>query len=263
MSASRYQWDRTNPGLSVLQDAVREQRDEVVNHRIYGELDSFARVRTFLEHHVFAVWDFMSLLKTLQIRLTSVEVPWIPSGPAGSRRLVNEIVLVEESDELADGYISHFELYLNGMTDAGADRGPVDAFLCELARKTPVREALTEAKVPDPAEQFVLTTWKIIEQAPVHCQAATFAFGREDLIPEMFKQVIQIADPNGSLTVFKDYLARHVEVDGEQHTPMAMQMLIDLCGDDQAKWDECASAVRTALAARSALWTGICKQFDA
>jgi hypothetical protein len=99
-------------------------------------------------------------------------------------------------------------------------------------------------------------TWGIIETAPVHCKAAAFAFGREDLIPEMFQQVIQIPDPDGRLGVFKDYLARHIEVDGEQHTPMAMQMLIDLCGDETA-WRECAATVRTALEARVALWDSI------
>jgi hypothetical protein len=214
-----------------------------------------------MESHVFAVWDFMSLLKILQQKLTCVGVPWVPSGPTASRRLINEIVLVEESDELGEGYISHFELYLDGMTRAGADRNPMDSFLRLLGLATPVPQALTMAGVPQAAARFVSTTWRIIDGAPVHCQAAAFAFGREDLIPEMFKQVIQIADPDGTLTVFKDYLARHIEVDGEQHTPMAMQMLIDLCGEDEAKWAECAATVRTALTARAQLWTALTEGF--
>jgi Protein of unknown function (DUF3050) len=261
MSANRYQWDRTHPGLSSLQQAIAPARDAVVTHPIYSELNSIERVRTFLQSHVFAVWDFMSLLKTLQRDLTCVEVPWIPSGPTASRRLINEIVLVEESDELGEGYISHFELYLDGMATAGADTSAIDDFIRLLGERVPVPDALASAKVPDPAAQFVSTTWEIIEKAPVHCQAAAFAFGREDLIPEMFKQVIQIADPDGRLTVFKDYLARHIEVDGEQHTPMAMQMLIDLNGDDQDKWKQCADTVRTALTARTRLWTAISESF--
>jgi hypothetical protein len=97
----------------------------------------------------------------------------------------------------------------------------------------------------------------------VHCQAAAFAFGREDLIPEMFDQVIKIDDQNGRLTTFRDYLARHIEVDGEEHTPMAMAMLADLCGDDQAKWDACGETVVSALEARVALWDGIVAALDA
>src|SRR5580704_18311388 len=96
---------------------------------LYAALDSRPAILTFMEHHVFAVWDFMSLLKSLQRNLTCVELPWVPTGPTGSRRLINDIVLVEESDERGDGFISHFELYLEGMAQAGADRAAIDAFI--------------------------------------------------------------------------------------------------------------------------------------
>ena len=259
--SDRYHWDRTHPGLTSLREAIEPLRREVVGHPVYGELNSHERVRAFLERHVFAVWDFMSLLKSLQRELTCVEVPWVPQGPTASRRLINDIVLVEESDELGEGYTSHFELYVEGMRQAGADPGPVNAFLELLRSGTGVPEALKAAGVPQAAVDFTSVTWQIIEDAPVHCRAAAFAFGREDLIPEMFEQVIRIDDADGALTVFKDSLARHIEVDGEQHTPMAMQMLIDLCGDDQAKWTACADTVRAALAARVALWTAIRESF--
>ncbi|GHG30254.1 DUF3050 domain-containing protein [Streptomyces filamentosus] len=257
MSSDRYHWDRSHPGLTLLREAIEPVRRQVVGHEIYRRLDSLERIRTFQERHVFAVWDFMSLLKCLQRRLTCVDLPWVPSGPTASRRLINEIVLVEESDELGDGYTSHFELYLDGMVRAGADTGAVDGFLRLLGTGAGVAEAAKVADVPSVSAEFMAVTWDIIENAPVHCQAAAFAFGREDLIPEMFEQVIRIEDTGGRLTVFKDYLARHIEVDGEQHTPMAMQMLIDLCGDDQERWNQCADTVRRALSARVALWDGI------
>ncbi|MCG6497882.1 DUF3050 domain-containing protein [Kitasatospora sp. A2-31] len=263
MSTNRYHWDRSHPGLTGLQQAIEPLRREVVSHTVYGGLTSIERVRTFLDRHVFAVWDFMSLLKSLQRELTCVDVPWVPNGPTASRRLINEIVLVEESDELGEGFISHFELYVEGMRQAGADPRPVEEFLALLGAGTPVPEALKAAGVPQAAVDFTATTWEIIENAPVHCRAAAFAFGREDLIPDMFAQVIRIEDPDGALTVFKDYLARHIEVDGEQHTPMAMQMLIDLNGEDEAKWAACAETVRLALQARVRLWTAIEEAFPA
>jgi hypothetical protein len=254
MTSSRYHWDRSHPGLVKLQRAIEPGRQKVVGHRVYQALDSLDDVVQFMQHHVFAVWDFMSLLKSLQRRLTCVEVPWVPDGPTASRRLINEIVLVEESDELGDGYISHFELYLQGMVQAGADTRPIASFVDHLRNGMSVTDALKPAGVPRGAADFVATTWSIIDAAPVHCQAAAFAFGREDLIPEMFQQVIRIDDGGGALATFKDYLARHIEVDGEQHTPMAMQMLIDLCGDDDRKWAECAKTVQLALEARHVLW---------
>ena len=98
----------------------------------------------------------------------------------------------------------------------------------------------------------------------MHSQAAAFAFGREDLIPDMFEQVVKVnANQGGQLDTFVDYLARHIEVDGEEHTPMAMQMLADLCGDDEAKWQECAETVNRRLDARVRLWDGILAAIDA
>ena len=257
MATDRYHWDRSHPGLSGLQQAIEPLRREVVEHTVYRKLDSIERVRTFLDRHVFAVWDFMSLLKSLQQQLTCVDVPWVPRGARSSRRLINDIVLVEESDEYQDEFISHFELYVLGMEQSGADTQPIKAFLSLIRDGASVPGALIEAGAPAPAAEFVATTWKILENAPVHCRAAAFAFGREDLIPEMFDQVVKIDDHGGKLATFRDYLARHIEVDGEQHTPMAMQMLADLCDEDTAKWDECVAAITTALEARIRLWDGI------
>jgi hypothetical protein len=254
---SRYDWGQRHPGIERLQERITPAREKVVKHELYGRLDELDAIRTFLQHHVFAVWDFMSLLKSLQRNLTCVELPWLPTGPTGSRRLINDIVLVEESDELRGGFISHFELYVEGMAEAGADTTPVNTFIDMLRAKTPVLEALAAAGVPAPSVEFVELTWHLIASAPVHAQAAAFAFGREDLIPDMFTQVVGVNESVGGLDTFVDYLSRHIEVDGEEHTPMAMQMLADLCGDDEAKWEECAQTVNLALAARTKLWDGI------
>ncbi len=254
---SRYDWGQTHPGIERLEKAVTEARDRVVQHPLYAGLDTHEAIVTFMEHHVFAVWDFMSLLKSLQRELTCVTVPWIPTGPTGSRRLINDIVMVEESDELGDGFISHFELYVNGMREAGADTTAIDKLIDLLRGGATVTDALVEAGVPQPSVEFAATTWNIIENMPVHCQAAAFAFGREDLIPDMFAQVVAINERSKKLGTFIDYLERHIEVDGEQHTPMAMQMVTDLCGDDEQKWADCAETVNTALAARAKLWDSI------
>jgi hypothetical protein len=253
----RYDWGGTNPAVENLKKAIEPARQRVIGHPLYHQLDSMDAVLTFMEYHVFAVWDFMSLLKNLQRQLTCVQVPWVPSGPAGSRRLINDIVLVEESDELGTGFISHFELYLDGMRQAGADRSRIDAFIDLLRAGQPVLPALAEAAVPGPSAEFVTTTWGFIENAPVHCQAAAFAFGREDLIPDMFDQVAALNAEFVSLSTFVDYLRRHIQVDSEEHTPMAMQMLAELCGEDDAKWQQCQDTVIQALAARTRLWDGI------
>src|SRR5712691_12358730 len=162
---SRYEWDGANPGVERLKQAVDPARNKVISHPMYRKLDGLAAVTTFMQHHVFAVWDFMSLLKSLQRQLTCVQLPWVPSGPTGSRRLINDIVLVEESDELADGFLSHFELYLDGMAQAGADRSRIDAFIDSLRAGQPVLPSLKASGGPEASAEFVATTWKFIEEA--------------------------------------------------------------------------------------------------
>ncbi|MFF7469579.1 DUF3050 domain-containing protein [Streptomyces sp. NPDC008092] len=225
-------------------------------HPLYQRISDRAHLAAFMAHHVFAVWDFMSLLKSLQQELTCVDVPWVPRGSAVARRLVNDIVLVEESDALNGGFTSHFELYRAAMTEADADTAPVDTFVALLAEGHDVPAALRVAQVPAPAAEFVRTTFGIITDRPLHCRAAAFAFSREDLIPDMFDQVLR-EEGTGGFPLFRDYLARHIEVDGEEHTPMALQMVADLCGTDDARWHEATETVLVALEARSRLWDGI------
>ncbi|MDW4904817.1 DUF3050 domain-containing protein [Streptomyces sp. ADMS] len=141
-----------------------------------------------MEHHVFAVWDFMSLLKSLQRELTCVDAPWVPRGSEVSRRLINDVVLVEEGDELNGGFTSHFELYGAGMGEAAADTSRIDTFVALVGEGREVSSALRVAQVSGPAAEFGRTTFEIIGERPLHCRAAAFAFSREDLIPDMFDQ---------------------------------------------------------------------------
>jgi hypothetical protein len=243
-------------GIDRARSVIESARKEVTAHPIYRHMNSRADMATFMAHHVFAVWDFMSLLKSLQRELTCVDVPWRPRGSQVSRRLINDIVLVEESDELNGGFTSHFELYRAGMEEAGADTTRIDTFLGLVEEGHGVPAALRGAQAPLPAIEFVRTTFGIIEDRPLHCRAAAFAFSREDLIPDMFDQVIK-EEGTERFPLFCDYLARHIEVDGEEHTPMAMQMVADLCGTDDTRWEQAVETAILALEARSRLWDGI------
>ncbi|OKI01355.1 heme oxygenase [Streptomyces sp. CB02923] len=246
-----------HPGLRALERRIGPAREHVLSHRVYGELTSLRRVAVFQEHHVFAVWDFMSLLKSLQRDLTCTDLPWVPQGPSVSRRLINEITLAEESDAFGDGYTSHFELYVDAMRRTGADTGPIESFVALLRDGNSVTKALKYADVPPGAAEFTAATWDVIAHAPLHCRAAAFAFGREDLIPDMFQRVTGIAGAQERLATFKDYLVRHIELDGDAHTPMALRMLVEICGDDREKWAQGAETVVEALRARQALWDAV------
>jgi len=246
--------DSENRLVAVLQSDVDVARQQAINHPLYASMTSVRRVRAFMSVHVFAVWDFMSLLKALQQHLTCVEVPWSPRGDTLCRRLINEIVLGEESDQFDGNVLSHFEMYLAAMDQAGADRAPLERFLDALAATRDVPRALTLAGVPEPADQFVRSTWRVIDRGEPFELAAVFAFGRESLIPAMFTHVLE---GDHCMPMLRDYLIRHVEIDEEVHTPLALRMVGTLCGDDPARWAIARRAVLDALAARTRMWDGI------
>ncbi|MEU7260711.1 DUF3050 domain-containing protein [Streptomyces rimosus] len=246
--------DPAHPGLSALLRRVGPARDHVAKHRVHGELTSLGRVTAFQEHHVFAVWGFMALLKSLQRELTCTEVPWVPRGPAVGRRLINEIVLSEESDTVGAGYRSRFELYVDGMRRTGADTVPVESFVALLLDGNTVAKALKYADVPPGAADFTAATWDVIAHAPLHSRAAVFAFGRADLMPGTVRRVAAIEGVQERLATFKEYLARHLGGEGDPQAPMALRMLVEICGNDREKWAQAAEAVIESLRARQALW---------
>jgi hypothetical protein len=245
--------------LARLREGLVQMREEVNNHGLYQGISRLEDLRVFLESHVFAVWDFMSLLKALQHMLTCVTVPWVPTRFPVCRRLVNEIVLGEESDAYKDSYLSHFELYHLAMREVDANVHPIDTFLRNLSGGESVEDALLAAQVPREAQEFVRTTFAILNQAKPHIIAAAFTFGREDVIPDMFRSMVAGLHrlfPR-QLGTFHYYLERHIEVDGDSHGPMALRMISELCGNDTTCWKEAAEAAELALRARLALWSGI------
>ncbi|MFN4285662.1 MAG: DUF3050 domain-containing protein [Lacibacter sp.] len=244
----------------LLLKTIAPVREQIIHHPLYPQLQTPADLQVFARYHVFAVWDFMSLLKSLQRNLTCVEVPWVPRGSAATRYLINEIVTGEESDVDADGNrVSHFELYLQAMEAMGADATPVQQLLLHLQNGVPVQQALQQLQLPEAVQQFCGFTFELVQQAPVHVQAAVFTFGREDLIPDMFHElVVRLSEAYPrQLSTFRYYLERHIEVDGDHHSQLALQMVQELCGNDAARWQEAATYSKRALELRKQLWDAV------
>lgn len=249
-----------NSHVAHIQEAIANVRENIIKHPVYAEIKTIEDVQRFMEVHVFAVWDFMSLLKVLQRELTCVDLPWIPVGDAETRQLINEIVLGEESDVDQDGAImSHFEMYLQAMKQAGANTGGIESFIENIRKGIPVHEALNIANVSEGARAFVRFTFEIIQSNKPHVHAAVFTFGREDLIPGMFVSLVNDLNerfPN-QISRFKYYLDRHIEVDGDHHSHLALRMTQLLCGEDASKWAEAEEAVVKALEMRKNLWNQV------
>lgn len=249
----------------ALQAGLLPTRQRLLAHGLYQQIQTLDDLRQFMSHHVFAVWDFMSLLKALQRDLTCVALPWVPTPNPATRRLINEIVLEEESDVDPQGRpTSHFELYLRAMRECGADTAPVERLLAALAAGQPVAAALEAAGAPASVRQFVNNTFDIIGLGQPHAVAAAFTYGREDLIPDMFRRLVgrlQAQFP-GQLDTFIYYLDRHIQLDEEVHTPLAQQMVRELCGHDLPRWQAALEVAQRSLEARQALWDGVVQALE-
>jgi hypothetical protein len=246
--------------LERLHGRLAPLKTALLEHPLYHELDDLQALHVFMEHHVFAVWDFMSLPKALQRRLCCRDVPWLPSADPDACRFINEVVLAEESDDDGQGgFLSHFSLYRRAMIRCGANITAIDRFLAAIRTGMSVDAALNAVDVPACVGRFVRQTFDCIECGEVAAIASAFTFGREDLLPGIFQRIVDEVNvqSTGALDDFRFYLHRHIGLDGEEHGPMASRLIASLCGADEARWQTVEQAAIAALQARQDLWDGM------
>lgn len=231
-------------------EAILKKQKELTLHPVYQTFGNLDSIRHFMGHHVYAVWDFMSLLKSLQRHITCVSLPWRPSPyPTEMVRLINQIVLGEESDVTLDGRpVSHFELYLQAMEEVGADTWGIHQFLKSYDLKL----------IPEGAREFVAFNLDLAQNGHVVEVAANFFFGREKLIPDMFESMVATLKREGVVApTFLCYLERHIEVDSGEHGPLALKCLDTLTQGDPELLQLAQMAGLKALEMRQALWDAV------
>ena len=245
-----------NPRIEEINKNLTPFRNEITNHTIYKNLKSVDDIAVLMEHHVYAVWDFMSLLKALQSLLTCTSSPWKPVGDSNVRRLINSIVLEEESDVDADNKpSSHYEMYLDAMKQCGANTEPIERFV-EKVNKDNI------PSVSNAIDHFLSTTFNVINSNEAHKIASAFTFGREDLIPDMFTAIVDEYNTENNLDKFVYYLERHIELDGGDHGPLALELISNLCGNDEKKWKEVEETAIASLVARKKLWDEVSSKLN-
>jgi hypothetical protein len=246
---------RARKELALLADLRRE----LEQHAIFDSLTNLIELRRFMAAHVFAVWDFMSLLKRLQRDLTCIDVPWSPRRDGVAARLVNEIVLGEESDIGPDGdAMSHLELYLAAMREVGAETAQFEHFLQLVANGVDAGDALHAVRAPEYVRAFVTHTLRIATREPTLAVMASFFHGRENVIPRMFESLLLRWNiPEHQAPKFVYYLKRHIEIDGDSHGPMAHRIIERAIGDDPGRREIVVRAAIESVRARIALWDGV------
>lgn len=253
-----------SPDARALYEQVQASSKLMRNHRVFGLIQNLQDLRNFMSWHVFAVWDFMSLVKRLQIEFTCTTLPWIAPKNFATARLINEIVLGEESDLGPDGtHQSHFDLYLKAMDEVGADTSTIRKFVEMVTARVSVDDALRQAEVEPAIQKFVKATIQIATRGSVEDVLGNFVFGREDAIPEMFQSLLQTWRIDQSTApTFVFYLQRHIALDGEEHGPAAMQMISDRVGTDTARIKTLLLAAQDAIQARIELWDAMARRFE-
>lgn len=245
----------------TITNSIQPQKDALLLHPLYSKINSVEDLHCFLEAHVFAVWDFMSLLKALQQKLTCTTTPWFASPNPETRYLINEIVLAEESDLAIDGSRkSHYEMYIDAMLGCGADTSAIENFIADVQSLQNVFVAIRQSGLHPGIKDFLQFTFDVIDEGKPHKIAAAFTFGREDLIPAMFTEILKNFEsnfPDLNLRPLIYYFERHIELDADEHGPMAMKMIDELCGSDPKKWAEAEAVSKEALEKRIGLWNAI------
>jgi Protein of unknown function (DUF3050) len=240
-------------------DALRARLNA---HPVYGSLRRIEDLRLFMQHHIYSVWDFMSLIKFIQGAVAPVNVPWLPAGDAAVRRFINELVMEEESDEapacLGGGsHTSHVELYCRGMKEVGADNSGFLHFISRVKGEG-IQAALADEAVPAPSRRFTQTTFEFIDSGKPHVAAAALAHGREHVIPNMFRAFLrEMHVSENDAPVFHYYLNRHIHLDEDFHAPLSLRLIEELVDGDPEKEQDARDAASAAITARLAFWDGV------
>ncbi len=249
----------------MMHSELLQQTEKLSHHPVFGQISDIAALRRFMQWHVFAVWDFMSLVKALQAKLSCVQTPWLPPANPEAARLINEIVLAEESDVTPEGeYASHFELYLLAMREVGADTSAIEQLIENLQSGMPLDQALDACPIDAELCAFVQQTMQCVEQGDVFALLGNFFYGRENAIPQMFQGLLdQWLLEADQAPVFHYYLQRHIELDGDEHGPAAQRIIARLVGEDQVALNRLHQVAQEAIAARMRLWDALSASLSA
>eukprot|EP01047_Picozoa_sp_COSAG01_P002064 COSAG01_NODE_52_length_31456_cov_125.226648_22_plen_254_part_00 len=249
--------------MSIAKEILNEleaELKELNEHAIYKSLNNISALKCFMSYHLYAVWDFMNLLTYLQQSLTCISLPWKPTVSAKTTRLINEIKLEEESDLINGVHTSHFMYYLSTFKKIGDLPKDVKNFIADLEKPNIKYSTLIKQKYINPSIQnFLKHSYDAIENS-ILATAATFTYARETLMSDMLNQILkQQSKQMQQIKDFNSYLTRHIALDGDKHSFLALDLIDELCKNSKDKIKVLEYA-KKGIQYRILLWDDILKK---
>jgi hypothetical protein len=156
--------------------------------------------------------------------------------------------------------MSHLALYLGAMRDIGASTRQFEKFRSLVLVGVPVEAALARIGAPQYVQAFVAHTMALANSGSTEEVSAAFFYGREDIIPEMFRRLLDTLygakHNNDRLRHFIYYIDRHIELDGDSHGPMGRELIEGLVGKSPQAHERALRAACRSIQARIGLWNG-------
>jgi len=211
-------------------------KNKIYKHKLFHKNLETKHIRYFMESHIFAVWGFMSILKSLQFSLSRNSLPWVPTENTknGLTSFINEIVLSEESDYIEGiGYVSHFEIYLEAMKEIGADSSKILQLIDCINREGSAYDCINNLDILDEVKYFIKFDLDTALSGDLPKIVGSFTLGREKVIPNMFEHIVQSVADGNATNKFTTYLNRHIDIDGDRHGPLSSKLLDKLCTSDE------------------------------
>ncbi len=222
--------------LKTNKEKLNNLKQSITTHPLFTEKLNTKQICKFMESHIFAVWGFMSILKSLQKRISPNDLPWIPNANTknGLINFVNEIILCEESDYIDGiGFISHFEIYLLAMKSMGAKSEQLDKFISRINNEGYDERFLDDVNTSTEVKEFLKHDLEISLNGTLPEIVGAFTLGREKVIPNMFSYILPAIKETASSKHLVTYLERHIDIDGDRHGPLSMKLLDATCNNEQ------------------------------
>jgi hypothetical protein len=112
--------------------------------------------------------------------------------------------------------------------------------------------------IPEPSRRFMQSTRSLIESGQPHHLAAAFCYGRELLVPDLFRALLdQVHLHQLHAPTLSWYFERHISLDGDNHGPLAEQMVAELCEGRLGTLSEVDAVRKRVIRERDAFWESI------